>query len=109
MIEAAGGEPVLAAAGEASRRVSWSDIAGAAPDVVAFMPCGYPFERAVSEGRGLLEIAELAGVPRIVAVDGDSMFSRPGPRVVDGVEALAWALHPDAVPAPRPGAIHHLR
>ena len=89
--------------------MTWAEIAAATPDVVAFMPCGYPFERAVTEGRGLLDVADLAAVPRIVALDGDSMFSRPGPRVVEGVEALAWALHPDAVPAPPAGSVHHLR
>ena len=93
MIDAAGGEPVLAASGERSREVSWAEIAAARPDVVVFMPCGYDLERAQAELASVRAVPELAGVPHIVAVDGDSYFSRPGPRVVEGVEILAELLN----------------
>jgi iron complex transport system substrate-binding protein len=92
MIDAAGGEPVLAASGERSRQVSWAEIADAAPDVVVFMPCGYNLARAQAELASVRAVPELAGVPHVVAVDGDAYFSRPGPRVVDGVEILAELL-----------------
>lgn len=91
MIEAAGGEPVLAASGERSREVSWAEIADAAPDVVVLMPCGFDLDRCIAEGEALLDRRELGGA-RIVAVDGDAYFSRPGPRVIDGVEILAAVL-----------------
>jgi iron complex transport system substrate-binding protein len=62
------------------------------------MPCGYDLEKAEAERASLLDVPELAHASRIVAVDGDAFFSRPGPRVVDGVEALAALLHPEAFP-----------
>ena len=95
MIEAAGGEAMLARTGEASRRLEWSEIAGAEPDVVVFMPCGYDLDATITEGRALLDRAEL-GDASVWASDANALFSRPGPRLVDGVEALAAALHGDA-------------
>lgn len=109
MIETAGGEPVLAAPAVASRRLRWGQIADAAPEIVVFMPCGYGLEAATAEGPRLLETPELATAAHLYAVDASAFFSRPGPRLVDGVETLAWAFHPDAAPAPRPGAINELR
>ncbi len=109
MIDAAGGEPVLADPGAPSRRLEWTEIAAAAPEVAVFMPCGYNLEQATNEGLVLLDAAALAGARRIFAVDGDALFSRPGPRVVEGVEALAGALHPEAMPPPPPGAVTTLR
>jgi iron complex transport system substrate-binding protein len=109
MIEVAGGEPVLAATGAPSRRLSWADVAAEAPDVVVFMPCGYELDKAMTEGQRLLDVAELGEVRHIYAVDANGLFSRPGPRVLDGVETLAWALHPDAVPTPPTGTIGVLR
>jgi len=109
MIELAGGEPVLASRGTPSVRVGWEQVASAAPEVVVFMPCGYDLEAASSEARGLLDRAELAGVTRLFAVDASSYFSRPGPRLVDGVEILASALHGDAVPQNAPGVLRRIR
>lgn len=109
MIEAAGGESLLARAGEPSRETSWSEVGAAAPEVVVFMPCGYGLARAVDEGRALTALPALAPAARMYAVDATSYFSRPGPRLVDGVEALAWALHPSPFPEPPPGRIARLR
>ncbi|MGH9185321.1 MAG: cobalamin-binding protein [Acidimicrobiales bacterium] len=109
MIAAAGGEAVLAPAGAPSRRVTWSGIEASGPDVVVFMPCGYTFDDAVTEGRRLLDIPELDTVAEIYAVDASAHFSRPGPRVVEGVETLGWILHPDVVPAPPDGFVTRLR
>jgi iron complex transport system substrate-binding protein len=108
MIECAGGEPVLARAGEPSRRVGWDEIEAARADVAVFMPCGYDLAGAVELGRALLDVDALAGVERLYAANANGLFSRPGPRVVDGVEALAWVLHPDAVPPPPAGALTRL-
>jgi iron complex transport system substrate-binding protein len=108
MIEIAGGEPVLASRGTPSVRMTWAEIGAARPDVVVFMPCGYDLEAAAQEGRSLLERSELAG-SRLFAVDASAHFSRPGPRLVDGVETLASALHPDRVPPPPAGALARLR
>jgi len=109
MIDAAGGDPLLAEAGSPSRRLRWEEIADAAPDVVVFMPCGYGLEAAADEGADLLTEPSLAGAGIVCAANGDAYFSRPGPRVVTGVEALASLLHPDAVPPPVPGVIRVLR
>lgn len=109
MVEAAGGADVLGAARQRSRTVDWSEIAGAAAPVAVFMPCGYDLEAAVAEGKSLLDRPELGAAERIYAVDATAYFSRPGPRVVDGVELLAWALHPDEFPEPAAGTITRLR
>ena len=109
MIEAAGGDPVLGSRRAPSVRVEWEAVAEAASEVVVFMPCGYDLEQACEEGKRLLERSELASASAVFAVDASGYFSRPGPRVVDGVEALAWALHPDAGLAPRTEIVRRLR
>jgi iron complex transport system substrate-binding protein len=103
MLLAAGAEPVLSPPGARSRRMEWSEVADAAPQVVLFMPCGYSLDGAVEEGAALRETPALDAADEIWALDANAYFSRPGPRVVDGVELLASVLHPDAF-APRPGA-----
>ena len=108
MIETAGGDPVLASERTPSVRVTWDEIAGANPEVVVFMPCGYDLAAAVREGEGLLDRPEM-GSSDLFAVDASAFFSRPGPRLVDGVEILASALHPGAVPDAPPGALARLR
>jgi len=109
MIELAGGEPVLCSPGEPSARVTWEEIARSAPEVVVFMPCGYDLQAAVAEASTTLAgRTELAGARALFAVDASSYFSRPGPRVVDGVEILAHALHPGAVPGCPPGSVQRI-
>ena len=85
-----------------------TDVAAAQPEVVVFMPCGYDLAAAAKEADGLANIAELRGTPawrdgRVWVVDATSYFSRPGPRIVDGLELLAWVIHSDAFPEPPPG------
>jgi iron complex transport system substrate-binding protein len=102
MIELAGGIDVLGVAGAKSRTADWAEVEQASPEIVVSMPCGYGTERAAEET--LNEHDRLAGLrARVVAVDASSYFSRPGPRLVDGVELLAHVLHPDLVAAPPPG------
>jgi iron complex transport system substrate-binding protein len=102
MVEMAGGEDVLGRPGERSRTADWEEVAAAAPEVVVSMPCGYGAERSAQETLEHRErLAELGA--RVVAVDAAAYFSRPGPRLVEGVELLANLLHPDRVPAPPPG------
>jgi iron complex transport system substrate-binding protein len=95
MVEAAGGEPVLAAGGERSHRLTWDEIAREAIDVTVFMPCGFDLEGAVAEADAFVDWPEAAALGHIYAVDANAYFSRPGPRVVDGVELLGLLLHPD--------------
>ncbi len=102
MVETAGGVPVLAVARESSHRLTWEEIATEAIDVTIFSPCGFDLPGAVEQAGSFLGRPEVTGLGRIVAVDANAYFSRPGPRVVDGVELLAELLHPsrpDAVPS----------
>jgi iron complex transport system substrate-binding protein len=101
MITAAGGEDVLGEAGAKSRVVEWDAVAAAGPEVVVAMPCGLYAPEAAAQTREHGERLRGLGAERVVAVDAASSFSRPGPRLVDGVELLAHLLHPDLVEAPR--------
>jgi iron complex transport system substrate-binding protein len=110
MLQVAGADAVLACPGTPSVRVTWAQIAAVAPQVVVLMPCGYGLQAAVEEARRtLLGRPELAGVEAIVAVDASAFFSRPGPRLVDGVEILAAALHPGQLPPPPAGTAVRLQ
>jgi iron complex transport system substrate-binding protein len=101
MIELAGGEDVLGHAGEPSQTVTWEQVRAARPEIVVVMPCGYDAPRAHAEAVGYAdELARLAA-ERIVAVDASAYFSRPGPRLIDGLELLADILHPE-LSRPRP-------
>ena len=102
MIELAGGEDALGLPGERSRTADWAEVQAAQPDVIVSMPCGYATERAAEETLAARE--RLAGIgARVAAVDASAYFSRPGPRLVDGIELLAHLLHPDRGTAPPPG------
>jgi iron complex transport system substrate-binding protein len=109
MIVAAGGDSVLGCAGQPSIRVTWDEIAASEPDAVVFMPCGYDLQHAAEEAAALLGRWELNSARSIFAVDATSYFSRPGPRLVDGVEILAAALHPERVAPAPPGSLARLR
>jgi iron complex transport system substrate-binding protein len=99
MIELAGGEDVLGMPGERSRTAEWAEVEAAAPEVVVSMPCGLYAEQAAAETMRWRRHLELLGA-RVVAVDAAAYFSRPGPRLVEGVELLGHLLHPELVPAP---------
>jgi iron complex transport system substrate-binding protein len=99
MIELAGGEDVLGLPGEKSRTAEWGEVEAAVPEIVVSMPCGYYAEQAAAETvRWRRHLAQLGA--RVYAVDAAAYFSRPGPRLVDGVELLGHLLHPELVPAP---------
>jgi iron complex transport system substrate-binding protein len=110
MVERAGGRVLGADAGQPSRRLDWDEVAAARPEVIVFIPCGYGLDQALAQARELVTRPAVAASPagragRVLAADASSYFSRPGPRVVNGLEALAWALHPEALPPPPPGTI----
>lgn len=103
MVAAAGGTDVAGMSGEPSHRMRWPDVTALEPDVVVLAPCGFDLDRTLSEVVPLDLSAHLLGTParqesRIFAVDANAMFSRPSPRVVDGVEMLAHLLHPEEYP-----------
>ena len=99
MNELAGGEDMLGSPGEKSRTAEWSEVEAVAPEVVVSMPCGCYAEQAAAETMRWRRHLELLGA-RVIAVDAAAYFSRPGPRLVDGVELLGHLLHPELVPAP---------
>jgi iron complex transport system substrate-binding protein len=99
MVELAGGQSVAGEPGRDSRVVGWEELAAARPDVAVVMPCGLYAEEAADQALAHRAELEALGAGTVHAVDAASSFSRPGPRLVDGIEMLAHALHPEAVPA----------
>jgi len=99
MIELAGGEDVLGQPGEKSRTAEWFELEAVRPEVIVSMPCGYYAEQAAAETMEQRDRLAALGA-RVVAVDAAAYFSRPGPRLVDGVELLGHLLHPDLVEEP---------
>lgn len=98
LIEMAGGEDVLGFTGEPSRQATWEEVAAAQPEVVVVMPCGYDAARALVEAEDFGAMLRTLGADQVVAVNASAYFSRPGPRLIDGLELLAHILHPDRVP-----------
>lgn len=102
MISIAGGEDVAGPPGLASAEVHWSELAGLNPDVVVAMPCGWYVEESSAHASAHWDEIASLGATRMFAVDAASTFSRPGPRLVDGVELLGHLLHPELEP---PGTV----
>ena len=103
LVELAGGVDILGMPGEPSLQLPWDAVAAAQPEVVVVMPCGYDAARSLEEAELHADELRALGARRVVAIDASATFSRPGPRLVDGLETLAHILHPDAVPqAPGP-------
>lgn len=99
MIERAGGVDILGKLKTPSYRVTAEEIMQAAPDYIFVAPCGYCKEHARDEYLSLSLPADWANIPavrnsRVFAFDANSYISRPGPRLVTGIEAMAKALHP---------------
>ncbi|HEV7588079.1 MAG TPA: ABC transporter substrate-binding protein [Longimicrobium sp.] len=109
MIELAGGESLIGAVGGHSVEVPWSGVDGLDPDRLLLVPCGYALDQAREDAARARERLR-AAAPRAVesggaAIGHSAYFSRSGPRVVAGMEALAAWLHPDAFPASDPSGI----
>jgi iron complex transport system substrate-binding protein len=98
LIELAGGDDVLGLPGEHSRVVSWEELAASRPEIVVVMPCGYDASRAREEALLFSEQLATLGARRTVAVNASAYFSRPGPRLIDGLELLGHILHPQQLP-----------
>jgi iron complex transport system substrate-binding protein len=98
--EAGGNDNGLIAPGEPSRKIPWEQMRQVDPEIVVLMPCGFGPERAAREAEVLWRLDGWSKLPavgkgRVYVVDGNAYFSRPGPRVVDGLETLAHIFHPD--------------
>jgi iron complex transport system substrate-binding protein len=100
MVQRAGGLGVLGTAGDQSFRTTWDAVAAAEPEVVLVAPCGYHLDGAADLAADLVARDVLPPGIAVWAVDANASFARPGPRLVDGIEALAAILHPAALGAP---------
>jgi iron complex transport system substrate-binding protein len=105
LVTAAGGRPVAARPGGRSEQTTWEQIAVAGPEVIVVAPCGFHLDAAAAQAE--LVARELPGLP-VWAIDADGLVVRPGPRLVDGVEALAAILHPDAGVAASAGHVRRI-
>src|ERR1700732_1527239 len=99
MVRIAGGIDKLGREGADSVRIQWTDVLQWKPEVLIVMPCGFGLEKAAEQARLLSAYSGWADAPavrdgRVYAVDANSYFARPGPRVVEGTELLAHLLHP---------------
>lgn len=98
MVEAAGGRSLLGRSGARSSQVGWEDVTATGADLVVVAPCGYRLEGAVAQAEEVVAQGILPADVPVWAVDADAAFVRPGPRLVDGIEALAAVIHPESVP-----------
>ncbi|MGA0607309.1 cobalamin-binding protein [Phenylobacterium sp. VNQ135] len=101
LIEAAGGRPLFAQAGQHSPWLSWEDLAAADPDVILLLPCGFRLEESLADLPALQRHPLWPGLKavreaRVYAIDGHHYFNRPGPRLVESAEITAEILHPQA-------------
>jgi iron complex transport system substrate-binding protein len=99
MVEIAGGEDVMGEHAKPSYATTWDAVLALEPELVVIAPCGFLADEAAARAQDL----SLPG--RVVAVDADNYYSRPAPRLADGVRQLGHLLHPDAVPDPGLAAI----
>lgn len=107
MIEIAGGRDLIGNPGLKSSEHEWSELEGLDPDLAVVMPCGYDADEAADQAREYIDWINSTGAGRIVAVDAAASFSRPGSRLIDGIELLATVLHPDARPSIERSALNH--
>ncbi|MGH2835501.1 MAG: cobalamin-binding protein [Solirubrobacteraceae bacterium] len=100
LIEFAGGEDVLGFAGEGAEEQTWELVAASEPDLVIVMPCGFDAEIAHREAEMHRDALAALGAGQVIAVDAASYFSRPGPRIIEGLELLAHIIHPELAEIP---------
>ena len=103
LVQLAGGIDLLGAPGQASTTQSWETIVAAKPDVLFIACCGFRIDRALEDVAKMSASAEWQQLPavknsRVYVADGNAFFSCPGPRLIDGLEIMAHALHPNIHP-----------
>ena len=109
LVEAAGGHDVLGRPGARSQGVEWDDVRASGAEVVLVAPCGFRLDGAATLAADVAERGVLPPGAEVWAVDADALVVRPGPRVVEGVEAFAAVLHPDRCGTPSPAAARRIR
>jgi iron complex transport system substrate-binding protein len=99
MIHIAGGQVCIAESGQRAPVVNREDLEKINPDVVVIKPCGYKLDQTLKEMDLLKQqLPAWKNPPRVYLVDGNSYFNRPGPRILDSLEILAYCIHPDLFP-----------
>ena len=102
LVAAGGGTELLGRAGAASQRASWADVVATPAEVVIVAPCGYHLDASVELAEAAVASQHVPPGSEVWAVDADSYFVRPGPRVVDGAELVGSILHPERMGEPDP-------
>lgn len=110
LVTLAGGRDLLGSPGQPSRTLDWQTISASAPDVAFVACCGFDMERALADVAAASDSPAWRELPavrnqRLYVADGNAYFSSPGPRLLDGLELMAHALHPDIHPAPARGIV----
>ncbi|HEU4599384.1 MAG TPA: cobalamin-binding protein [Solirubrobacterales bacterium] len=100
MIEIAGGEDVAGRPGQKSPQVEWEELTELDPEVIVAMPCGWYLDDSRAQALAQRDRLDALGADRVFAVDAASTYSRPGPRLIEGVELLAHLFHPERMQPP---------
>ncbi len=100
MVAAAGAESVLGTSGSRSFQITWDDLSNARPDIIVVTPCGFRLDGARTLAEEVISAGVLPTDIPVWAVDADAAFVRPGPRLIDGVQAIAHIAHPTLVEPP---------
>jgi iron complex transport system substrate-binding protein len=114
MVELAGGHDVLGRKGEPSTKIDWNKVVEVAPDVIVLMPCGFDVSQTLRGAPVLKQLEGWRDLPavkagNVFAANGHAFFSRPGPRLVDGLDILAHVIHPEVFPIPQsPDALQRI-
>ncbi len=114
MVELAGGQDVLGRKCEPSTKIDWNKVVEVAPDVIVLMPCGFDVSQTLRGAPVLKQLEGWRDLPavkagNVFAANGHAFFSRPGPRLVDGLDILAHVIHPEVFPIPQsPDALQRI-
>jgi iron complex transport system substrate-binding protein len=99
LVEAAGATPLCARPGERSVQLEWEEITAEDADAIVISPCGFHLDAASDVATSMLSDHRLPQGAAVWGIDADAVVVRPGPRLVDGIEAIASIAHPGALPA----------
>ena len=106
---------MLAEPGQPSATISWDAVVRQAPEILILMPCGFDVPRTLAEISLMTERPGWNALPavrqgRVFVVGANALYSRPGPRLIDGLELMAQIIHPAMFPQPRdPAMVYNIQ